>query len=205
MTQTHPVKTLAHEALLQASRRIDWRFLLPTPDLGQVACLGVADADLLESLHLFSAAVEIADATSRQELDAVYDVVVLRNPRRETIEAGCRLARPGGWVYVEVETSIASKHGDAPRSVRACERELKRSGLVDTSTYVHWPDFGSCRAIVPLGEVAAVRHGLARGWASGGWFMTHLAPVLAATRQLGRFVPCASAIGRRPEEGGEGR
>jgi hypothetical protein len=42
---------------------------------------------------------------------------------------------------------------------------------------------------------------LARGSTNGGWLLTRLAPVLAATRQLGLFVPCASAIGRRPEQG----
>jgi hypothetical protein len=201
----HPVNTVAHEAVLQASRRIDWRFLLPTPDLGQVACIGVTDPDLLESLELFSAALEVADATREDERDASYDVIVLRNPRRETIEVGCRLLRPGGWLYVEVENSNSSRAPGAPRSVRGCARELRRFGLVDVSTYVHWPDFASCRAIVPLDEVTAVRHGLARGSTSGGWLLTRLAPVLAATRQLGLFVPCASAIARRPEQGEEGR
>ncbi len=201
----HPVNTVAHEAVLQASRRIDWRFLLPTPDLGQVACIGVTDADLLESLELFSAALEVADATREDERDASYDVIVLRNPRRETIGVGCRLLRPGGWLYVEVENSNSSRAPGAPRSVRGCARELRRFGLVDVSTYVHWPDFASCRAIVPLDEVTAVRHGLARGSTSGGWLLTRLAPVLAATRQLGLFVPCASAIARRPEQGEEGR
>ncbi len=201
----HPVNTVAHEAVLQASRRIDWRFLLPTPDLGQVACIGVTDADLLESLELFSAALEVADATREDERDASYDVIVLRNPRRETIEVGCRLLRPGGWLYVEVENSNSSRAPGAPRSVRGCARELRRFGLVDVSTYVHWPDFASCRAIVPLDEVTAVRHGLARGSTSGGWLLTRLAPVLAATRQLGLFVPCASAIARRPEQGEGGR
>jgi hypothetical protein len=201
----HPVNTVAHEAVLQASRRIDWRFLLPTPDLGRVACVGVTDADLLESLELFSAALEVADATREDERDASYDVIVLRNPRRETIEVGCRLLRPGGWLYVEVENSNSSRAPGAPRSVRGCARELRRFGLVDVSTYVHWPDFASCRAIVPLDEVTAVRHGLARGSTSGGWLLTRLAPVLAATRQLGLFVPCASAIARRPEQGEEGR
>ena len=66
----HPVNTVAHEAVLQASRRIDWRFLLPTPDLGQVACIGVTDADLLESLALFSVRLDVVDSTSGHGLVA---------------------------------------------------------------------------------------------------------------------------------------
>jgi hypothetical protein len=201
MTQPPPLKAIAHEALLQASRRIDWRFLLPTPDLGRVACLGVADAGLLESLDLFSAELEVVDSSSGGELDAVYDVVVLRNPNRRAIAAGWRLLRPGGWAYLEVETSIPSKQGDALCSVRVCARELRKLGLVEISTFVHWPDFDSCRAIVPLDEAAAVRHGLARGGTNGSGRLARLAPALAATRQLGRFVPCASVVGRRPVGG----
>jgi hypothetical protein len=201
VTQTPALQTVAREASLQASRRIDWRFLLPTPDLGRVACIGVTDADLLESLELFSTALKLADSARGEDLDASYDTVVLRNPPREVIEAGSRLLRPGGWLYLEVESSNSSNAPGAPRSIRGCARELRRFGLVDVSTYAHWPDFASCRAIVPLDEVSAVRHGLARGSTNGGWLLTRLAPVLAATRQLGLFVPCASAIGRRPEQG----
>jgi hypothetical protein len=201
----HPVNTVAHEAVLQASRRIDWRFLLPTPDLGQVACIGVTDADLLESLALFSVRLDVVDSTSGHGLVAPYDLVVLRNPRRELIETACGLLRPGGWLYVEVETSMPSRDGDAPRSARGCAKQLRRLGLVEVDTYVHWPDFASCRAIIPLDDVAAVRHGLARGRTSGGRLLTRLAPVLAATGQLALFVPCASAVGRQPEKAEEGR
>jgi hypothetical protein len=200
VTQTHPENTLAHEARLQASRRIDWRFLLPAPDLGRVASISVTDAELLESLALFSARLDVADSTSGNGLVAPYDLVVLRNPRRELLETARGLLRSGGWLYVEVEASISSRDGDAPRSARGCAKQLRRMGLVDVDTYLHWPDFASCRAIIPLDDVAAVRHGLARGRMSGGRLLTRLAPVLAATRQLGLFVPCASAIGRRPGE-----
>ena len=64
--------------------------------------------------------------------------------------------------------------------------DLKSRGLK-----VHNPDL----------TFATPDHGLARGSTNGGWLLTRLAPVLAATRQLGLFVPCASAIGRRPEQG----
>ncbi|HYY32017.1 MAG TPA: hypothetical protein VE693_00315 [Gaiellaceae bacterium] len=43
-----------HDALLQASRRLDWRFLLEQPELGRVACIAKHDPDLIESLRLFS-------------------------------------------------------------------------------------------------------------------------------------------------------
>ena len=43
-----------HDALLQSSRRVDWRFLLPEPDLGRVASIGPSDPELVESLGLLS-------------------------------------------------------------------------------------------------------------------------------------------------------
>jgi hypothetical protein len=46
-----PVTASSHDSLLQASRRLDWRFLLADPELGRVACLGSHDPELVESLR----------------------------------------------------------------------------------------------------------------------------------------------------------
>ena len=123
----HPVNTVAHEAVLQASRRIDWRFLLPTPDLGRVACICVTDPELLESLALFSVRLDVVDSTSGHGLVAPYDLVVLRNPRRELIETACGLLRPGGWLYVEVETSMPVQ-GCVTRRARPADVQSSSEG-----------------------------------------------------------------------------
>src|SRR5262245_31091445 len=84
------------DALLQASRRVDWRFLLPDPNLRQVAYLGPAHGALLESLRLFSASLALSEAASAQ-----YDVVVAHNPPLDTLRRAAGLIRPGGFLYVE--------------------------------------------------------------------------------------------------------
>lgn len=44
---------LTPDMLLQASRRVDWRFLLPNPALGRVAYVGPVDSEHAASLRLF--------------------------------------------------------------------------------------------------------------------------------------------------------
>ena len=55
------------DALLQASRRVDWRFLLPDPNLERVAYLGPANRSLWESLRLFSAALAVIESIPTQD------------------------------------------------------------------------------------------------------------------------------------------
>lgn len=85
-----------------------------------------------------------------------------------------------------------------PRSARGYARVLRKLGLAEVGAYLHWPDFRSCRAIVPLDNPVAARHPLARGRrGADARFWMRLAPVLAATHLLAAVVPCASAVGRR--------
>ena len=191
---------VSHEALLQASRRVDWRFLLPDPDLGRVACMSGADATLVESLRLFSEELHVFETPAGADADPPYDVVVLADPNRDVLDAAAGLLVPGGWLYVEVDTSLRRKPGRPSGSARGYGRALRGLGLVDVKSHVHWPDFASCRAIVPLEDPAAVRHGLARGRTKAPRALTLFAPALAGLHQLALFVPCASAIGRRPTQ-----
>jgi hypothetical protein len=196
------VEAVNHDALLLASRRVDWRFLLPEPDLGRVACIGVCDDELLESLRLLSAELVTSPSVRGGQPHAPHDLVVLRNPGEQDLEAANSLLRPGGWLYLEVEKSIRRPRALAYRSARGYAQALRRRGFIDVGTYVHWPDFTSCRAIVPLDDAAAVRHGVRRARPNHLLF-THLAPVLAGIRQLALFVPCSSVLGRLPATRGE--
>jgi hypothetical protein len=189
-----------HDALLLASRRIDWRFLLPDPDLGRVACIGVTDPKLLESLRLFSAELVTSESGRGGSSEAAYDLLVLQNPREDSLDAASGLLRPGGWLYLEVKKSLKPVETHASRSARGYARALRKRGFVDVGTYVHWPDFPSCRAIVPLDDAAAVRHGVSRARTGQARLLTRLAPVLAGSHQLALFVPCASVLGRLPSQ-----
>jgi hypothetical protein len=191
------VEPVSHDALLDASRRVDWRFLLPSPELGQVAYIGETDPDLVRSLAFFSDELNTSRLTSGDGQDQSYDVIVTRNASVDDLQAGYDLLRPGGWLYVEVEGRRRRSEARAARSARGYARALRKLGLVDVDAYVHWPDFASCRAIVPLDNAAAVRYGLTRGLRNRARLVARLGPILAATRQLALFVPCASVLGRR--------
>jgi hypothetical protein len=188
------VEAVSHDALLCASHRVDWRFLLPDPELGRVACVGVNDEALLEALRLFSVSLASSASCDIGAFDEPFDLVVLRNPRGEALDDASGLLRPGGWLYIEVEKT-GREETRATWSSRGYARALRKRGFVDVRTHVHWPDFASCRAIVPVDDAAAVRLGLGRARTKRAP-LTSLAPVLAGSRQLARFVPCASVLGR---------
>jgi hypothetical protein len=195
--------TVTHDSLLQASRRVDWRFLLPEPDLGRVACIGVADPDLLHSLRFFSSELTALEPGSANGQASSQDVVVLRNPGLGELQTARRLLHPGGWLYIEVERAMRRRGTGASPTAHGQARALRKLGFVDVEASMHWPDFASCGAIVPLDDPVAVRYALTRaGRRSRAPLILRLAPMLAATRQLGLFVPCASALGRRPAGAG---
>jgi len=82
------------DALLQASRRLDWRFLLPDPTLRRVAYVGAAHAGLLASLQRFAGELDWWEpASARTEgLPAVgYDVVVAHAPDEAALQTAAAL------------------------------------------------------------------------------------------------------------------
>lgn len=174
---------------LDLSRRLDWRFLLPTAELARVACVGAADDRLQRALARF--ALDLTEAGSTEPSSA--DVVVVVAPTRQRLADAVRLLRPGGWLYAETT-------GRLRRTVVA---ELGRQGLEGARTSWHWPAFDPCHEIVPLDEPEAVRLSLARRRARAtSRLKATVARCLLALGALDRVVPCASVVARRPN--GEG-
>jgi hypothetical protein len=192
-----------NDALLQASRRLDWRFLLPEPELGRVACVGVDDPNLVESLRLFGREATVLEAGRPWEELAPHDVVVLRNPAGAELAAAVGLLRPGGWMYVEVD-GAGRRLPEGRRTARGYAAALRRLGLVEVQGHLHWPDFRSCGVIVPLGDALAVRLALARRRQNGiARPVARLAPLLAACNLLAVVAPSASVLAQRPARAGE--
>jgi hypothetical protein len=198
-----PTLAVDYDTLLETSRRLDWRFLLAGRKLGRVVCLGEHDPELVEALRLFSDSLAESNAVSELS-DRSCDLVVVRNANIEELEDAVSLLRPAGWLYAEVERSRRGGRRSA-LSVRSCARACRQLDLLEIATYVHWPDFQSCRAIVPLDSPAVLRHALARTMKEGrADLLSRLGPKLAATRLLARVVPCASVVARRGPSGAEG-
>lgn len=189
------------DALLQMSRRLDWRFLLPVPTLGAVAYIGPPQGALVEALRRFCAVLTVVDVGADVPL-AGYDVVVVVAPSWAVLRWAVALVRPGGFVYVEgfgmlwLRRYMRGGVGSRPRSAVGCVSLLSRVGMEDVGCFWHWPSFEGCTEIVPLDDSGALRFALTRR--RDGWVARVAAGLLARSGVLGVVVPCYSVVARRP-------
>ena len=196
----HQAAQLDADALLQASRRVDWRFLLPDPNLGQVAYLGPARGALLESLRLFSAALAVGQAAR----GAQHDVVVAHSPSLEQLRSAAGLVRPGGYLYVEAYGPLHRRRlrrgpGRWPRFAADYVAAVERLGLAEAVAYWHWPSFESCAEIVPLADPDAMLLALGRRRSgAGARLKSALGRALLRSGLFARLAPCFSVVARKP-------
>ena len=192
---------LDSDALLQASRRLDWRFLLPDPSLGQVAYVGPARGALLDSLRLFSAVLTMIDRSDTQaERAAQYDLVVARGPAPDALWRAADLVRPGGFLYVEVANRLWPRRRGAggPRYAADYVAALGSHGFDEVAAYWHWPNFESCAEIVPLDDRDALLLAFSRRRSGTvARLKTTAGRWLLRSGLLARVVPCFSVLAHR--------
>lgn len=206
---------LGRDALLQLARRIDWRFLLPEPNLTDVVCLGPADEALLEALAAFCDSPVIRESDPAGSFgNARYDLVVAAGTCCEgALRDACGLVRAGGWLYAEVtarfgrgEKSYCSSAGRRCSGRKLCRPGSALSGAIalglsEAVAHWHWPDFETCTAIVPLDEPAAVRQFLAhQGRGLGGRLKALAGRGLQSLGLLQHAVRCFSIVAQRRGE-----
>lgn len=191
------------DGLLQASRRVDWRFLLPHPDLGQVAYLGPADRSLVEALHLFSAALAVIESSPHQDSCAAqFDVVVAHRPSDDMLKQAAALVSSEGFLYVEVYRRWGAGRLRSPADYASA---IRRLGFAEVGAFWHWPNFEACAEIVPLDDPAAMLHALGRRRSSGAArLQSAVGCWLLRMGLLARLVPCFSIVARK-RAWGEGK
>jgi hypothetical protein len=186
--------------ILQTSRRVDWRFLLPHPDLGRAACLGRVDEPLLEALGQCAAELTsfAAPKATRRAADrrSLYDLVVVVDPGPRDLELAAGLLRPDGWLYAEHTRSLGTRVREAPAFPRLATRALEALGFVEVQAHWHWPNFASCEEIVPLCDAAAIGLMLARRRVYGARAKVGLARLLLVGGLFGAAVRHVSLLGR---------
>jgi hypothetical protein len=180
-------------ALLEAARRLDWRFLLPDPELGRVACVGRPDPALVAALRALAGSLTVADAAGEPE---AYPVVVAAVPTRAELHLAVRLVRPGGWLYVERQGPLAGRGRSWPASAQRAV--LARHGLDQIAEHWHWPNFAASKWIVSLGDPAAVRYALRRHRGGARARVLRRLGLLLPTRLLAAVVPCTSIVAHLP-------
>ena len=207
---TQPQTQMDSDALLQASRRLDWRFLLPDPALDRVAYIGLAHGALVESLRLFSTSLTVVDPRAADDRTAQYDVVVATDPTYAMLQRAVALVRPGGCLYVETHAALRlRRRGDTGRRMNKSPRlryaadyvtVLRRLGLASVEAHWHWPNFESCAEIVPLDDRAALLLAFARRQSGPAARMkSTLGRWLLRGGLFARLVPCFSVVGRKPD------
>lgn len=158
------------DILLQVSRRLDWRFLLPDPDLKRVAYLGPENNNLLEALLFWDPSVTHSRALQDpNEVSPAFDLVVVKNPSIQALELAEKLVRPGGYLYVEaigwsklIKPQNLLKRGlnllrkentsTAYWFPSHCKDVIRRFGFSSIHTYWHWPNFETCTRMIRLDD-----------------------------------------------------
>jgi len=185
--------------LLRASRRVDWRFLLPEPALGKVVCTGACDGDLLESLELLATSLTVLERRDDREKSTAagsFDLAVLCAPTRGELERAVSVLRPGGSVYLEARSLVRGRRLSQLASGYA--RTFERLGLEDIELFWHVPSFSRASAIVPLSEPGAVRSFLRRRRGRmHARLGARLGRLLAGTPLLALTAPHVSLVARR--------
>lgn len=208
--------TVQSGALLPASRRVDWRFLLPDPLLGDVICVGPVTQALADSLQIFSvslANLKPDDSGDEHGGAPLYDVAVASNPSRLAMSHMASLVKPGGFVYLEAHglTSLLRRSQRPTRwqdfrqrglwPPRRYARVLQALGFKGIQVHWHWPDFENCKMIIPLiplDSPAAARFAFARsGPDMSARLRARVGQLLGWSGLLARTVPCFSVLARR--------
>ncbi len=143
---------------LELSRRIDWRFLLPDPRLGTVACIGSVDEQFRDALLLSCQSIVFFQSVEENAApQARFDIVVLCNRDISQLDGAAALVRPGGYLYAEVSRSFSS-----PATWRLLpnrvESEFIRLGFSNCAAHWHYPGFIDCTTLVPIDDGASARY-----------------------------------------------
>ena len=141
---------------LDASRRIDWKYLLGEPQLRDVTVLDPVGDDLRTALEVFADRVRpvpIDDIELRDPGEPYSDLVVVPGANARRLEQALSLVPPGGWIYAEFPRRSLSSFRDPARLP---------GGFSPIRRYWVHPSHASPKAFVDLGSPGPVRALVAR-------------------------------------------
>ena len=170
--------------------RVDWRFLLPNADLGDVGILGRPDPALPLALR---------QAGARLPGRPPYDTVVLVQPRADDLLTARAVLRPGGQLWAEVSRPPWALLSPLPLPLAPlwCAR-LARAGFVGATAFWLAPHPARTTHVVPLASRAAVAHLAGRSQGSPtGRAKAALLRALLLARVAGLAAPCVGLVAGR--------
>lgn len=144
-------------------RRVDWRFLLPSPEFGRVLYVGAGRSPLRRALERFSEGVvafgDLGLAGGDRGAPEVFDLVVVEGESADSISDSLSFLRPGGAIYWEITRPPLSFVRRHPRNYMDL---LGRFGLTEIDVYWPRPDFDNCIEIVPIARDFALHFAFER-------------------------------------------
>ncbi len=174
---------------LRLARRIDWRFLLPSPDLGRVGVIGRPDDDLQDALR----AEPLGADAVHGDLDTV---VVTGRIDRGTLARAVAALAPGGRLVIEVTgprpRSILARRANAPGTAVRTGRALTAGGFERVTMWWAWPDIGRTHWWVRLDDRVGIGALVERRLGTNRW-ATVAASLTARTAGTNTFASLASA------------
>ena len=205
---------------LQLSRRIDWRFLLPSLDLHRVAYIGPEGGAQPVALNQFCDSLKIIHPPYHEVYEpghhSKFELVVLHSRDLADIEKARMLLVPGGYLYWEIAprkwrsflremtksgTQIYSRQNPiwkecfGSRHFRHYVESLERHGLCTIQVNWHRPNFESCLEIIPLNNPKALDYVFARGASNlMGQIKLLAGRYLMKAHLLAHLVSCVSVI-----------
>lgn len=148
-------------------RRVDWRFLLPSPRPRRALCRAAGS--------LADAVASIADQVVTDGSGRDCDLVVATEPNAATLVELREALAPGGSCYTEWHPRIAG--------VGKVERALRAAGFEDVVCYRPWPASGTTPVFwIPVGAPGASTYVRSRQRLRGG----RVRRLLAEARRRGR-------------------
>ncbi|NUO79810.1 hypothetical protein HUU05_07015 [candidate division KSB1 bacterium] len=192
------------DSILQLSRRLDWRFLLPEPQLRRVAYCGPEHSTLAIALREFSEEFHTFAPTAPPS-EGGFDVAVLAAPTVPQLAIAQQWLAPGGHLYAEAQHAWdwRTERKLPVRSRKALSIEdwlenLARLGFVESKAYWHRPSFERAVQIIPLHDDGARDFVFAR---RSDDFMSQLKSVTGRSVMknawLARLLQCVSLVARK--------
>ncbi len=166
-------------------RRVDWRFLLPSPRPRRALCRAAG--------VLADAVASIADEVVTDGSGRDCDLVVAADPDAGTLAELREALAPGGTCYTEWLPRIGG--------VGQVERALRAAGFEDVVCYRPWPASGAPPVFwIPVGAPGASAYVRSRRRLRGGRVRRLLAEARRRARDLlrGRLGTPICALARRP-------
>ena len=165
-------------------RRVDWRFLLPSPRPRRALCRAATP--------LADAVASIADQVVTDGSRRDCDLVVGTDPDPATLVELREALAPGGTCYTEWHPRVGGA-GEVERALRA-------AGFEDVACYRPWPASGATPVFwIPVGARGASAYVRSRQRLRGGRVRRLLAEARRRARDLlrGRFAGPICALARR--------